>query len=311
MFFPHLYQQGQSPALSSETRTLIYDNCLRPAVLAVNPFDQSRWPITYSAATTLYRDDKGRFHFGTMDLPSHILGKFCDKLLELFQQHADLRDAFFLHEIRGTKSESHHQLNEKERCLALDGVLHRFDRLKMNPDNWFIDVGLEVRHEGHVLQWLTSGHRQILAFLLPSASADQIGAVLKSPSKYFCDLSAQLRDLGGFRAIPGPQGRLDRIAYMNVYTTDKSATYQLHQGVFKRRKGWHLFSGTIGQLLRDLKSIAHTFQICGDPNVAGGHEGNARMEIRVPLCLVDKVLLELPERLVENAIISFECSTFW
>jgi hypothetical protein len=102
MFFPRLYKAGESPAISTELRTTIYD-CLRLAVISVNPFDQSRWPLTYHAAMTLCCDKKGLFHFATNDLPPVLLGKFSETLLELLQEHDALADTFFVHELRGTK----------------------------------------------------------------------------------------------------------------------------------------------------------------------------------------------------------------
>jgi hypothetical protein len=226
VFFPGLYVKGQTPAISTETRTLIYEKCIRKAALDVNPFDQSRWPVSYSAAMTLYRDQKGLFHFGTIDFPARLLGRFGDRLLELFEQHEGLKGAFFVHELRGMKSVSHHDpLIEGERSGALADVLHMFHRQKLRPQDWIVDIGMEVRHEGHILQWFTSAHRRILQLLLPLASLDQISAVLGSKTQYHCDLSAQLGDLGGFRALPGSRGKADSVSYVNVYTTDKSATY--------------------------------------------------------------------------------------
>ncbi|KAG2064082.1 hypothetical protein BDR04DRAFT_1162939 [Suillus decipiens] len=73
VFFPRLYCQGKNSAIPPETMTLIYEKCLRPTIVGLNPVDRSRWPITYSTAMTLYRDQKGQFHFGTVDFPSNLL----------------------------------------------------------------------------------------------------------------------------------------------------------------------------------------------------------------------------------------------
>jgi hypothetical protein len=308
IFFPGLYVQDETPAISTETRTLIYEKCIRRAALDVNPFDQSRWPVNYSAAMTLYRDQNGLFHFGTIDFSARLLGQFGDRLLELFEQHEGLKGAFFVHELRGMKSTSHHDsCAEGERAAALADVLHMFRRDKLRPEDWLVDIGMEVRHEGHMLQWLTSAHRRILQVLLPSASHEQIDAVLKSNTQYRCDLSAQLGDLGGFRALPSSRGKADSVSYINVYTTDKSATYQLHDGLFMRRKPWHLFPAHFTRLVKDVARIAEQFTLFGRE----GLEGNGRMEIRVPLHLAEKVLLCLPDNLIRDSMASFDCTTLW
>ncbi|KAG1766213.1 hypothetical protein EV702DRAFT_981012 [Suillus placidus] len=159
IFFPGLYHPGQNPAIPPETMTAIYEKCLRPAVVGLNPVDRSRWPVTYSNAKTLYRDQKGRFHFGTVDFPPQLLNQLGCKLLEMFQMQEGLQDAFFVHELRGTKGASHHDpCDARARRLALDTVFHFFDMSLVRPEDWVVDIGLEIQHEGHVLQWLTKGH---------------------------------------------------------------------------------------------------------------------------------------------------------
>ncbi len=311
LFFPRLYKKMGNPAISSETRELIYDKCLRPAALAVHPTDQSRWPITYSAAMTLYRDKKGTFHFGSIDLPARLTGKFGARLLELFEEHDNLKDAFFVHEYRGTKSSSHHDPGDADaRKASLNDVLDLFHIQLLDPDQWVVDVGLEIRQEGHVLQWLTEAHQRILAYLLPSASEDHIAAILKSQTQYHRDISMQLGQLGGFRASPGTRGKKDQVLYSNVYTTEKSATYQLHEGIFRRRKPWHLLPSSISQLVKDMKRIRDIFCSCAG-NGNEGLEGNARLEIRVPLNLACTVLVDLPYDIIETAVASFSCQIFW
>ena len=259
---------------------------------------------------TLYQDKKGRLHFGSIDFPARLTRKLGARLLELFEEHDDLKDAFFVHELRGTKSSSHHgPKNTDERRAAMGDVLAIFDA-QLNPDQWVVDIGLEIRQEGRVLQWLTEGHPCIMAYLLPSASEELISDILKSQTQYHCDISAQLQELGGFRASPGSCGKADQVSNINVYTTEKSATYQLHDGIFRCRKPWHLFPSSISQLIKDMESIGDTFCSCAGDGT-DGLEGNARMEIRVPLSLADAVLVDLPYDVVGAAVASFSCKTFW
>ena len=312
IFFPGLYCKDRNPAISPQMMTLIYEECLRPAIVSLNPVDRSRWPITYSTAMTLYRDQKGQFHFGTLDFPSHLLYKLGSKLLELFQKQDGLQDAFFVHELRGTKGVSHHNPHDaQQRCAAMENVFHLFDMSLIRPEDWVVDVALEIQYEGHVLQWLTKGHRRLLQFLLPSTPESKIDSILASQSQYHCDLSAQLKDIGGFRALPGSRGKDDNVYYINIYTTDKTATYQLHKGIFMRRQAWHLFPASIGRLIKDLERIVEIFCLCGNSPRVGGQEGNARLEIRVPFSLADKVLLKMPDSLVQDSLVAFDCKLFW
>lgn len=311
VFFPRLYEKGSNPSISTETQELIYNKCLRPASLAVHPVDQSRWPITHSVAMSLYRDKKGTFHFGSIDMPAGLTSEFGAKLLELFEGYDDLKDAFFVHELRGTKSSSHHDPGDPNaRKASIDGILDLFHVEQLNPEQWVVDVGLEIRQEGYILQWLTEAHPQILAYLLPSTSEDKIASIVKSRTRYHCDISMQLGQLGGFRVSPGTHGKKDQVLYGNVYTTEKSATYQLHEGIFRRRKPWHLFPCNVLQFLKDMERIGEIFQCCAGDGIEG-LDGNGRLEIRVPIKLASTVFVDLPHSLIETAVASFSRRTFW
>lgn len=311
IFFPWLYHKGKSPAISSELRAHIYE-CIRHAVLQIDPFDQGKWPITYAEAMKLCRDEKGQFHFGTLDLPAKNLGGFADGLLALLQEHGQLKDAFFLHEIRGIKGGYHHDDHSHEaRQEALDGVFSTYDREQMKDSDWFVDIGTEIWCAGHTLQWMTGSHRSLLRYILSRASESQVDSVLSSSTQYHLDLSAQLTDLGGFRSSPASRGAADQVVYINVYTTDKSATYQLHNGLFKRRNGSHLFPENIGKLLKNMEKIADTFKICGGSQPLSGLEGNARMEVRVPLTVAATALLEMPDALIKSSVAAVDSHILW
>lgn len=294
----------------------IYNDCIRPSVGVVAPASMGRMPLNYEMAMLLYRDEGGRFHHGTIDLPSHLLPTFATELLERLQKHEreEFHDAFFLHELRGTKSATHHDpTNEKARNTAFNAVFHQFCMEKLNPQDWFVDVALEVYQPNCVLQWLVQGHRRILRFVLPSARDDQLDAILQSKSQYTLDLSAQISDLGGFRALPGSRGKDDQVTYINVYNTDKSATYQLHSGIFKRRKAWHLFPNNIKRLGADLESVANAFRSCGGAGDSSKPviEGNARMEVRVPLSVAREFFIKVPHQLIRHAVVAYDCTTYW
>lgn len=311
-----MYKKGHSPAIPSDVRADIYNDCLRPSVGAIDPASLGRWPLNHDMAMAICRDDAGRFHFGTIDLPSHLLPAFATELLDRLQKHEreEFHDAFFLHELRGTKGATHHDpTSEEARDAAFNGVLNQFCLEQLNPEDWVVDVALEVYQPNCILQWLVQSHRRILRFILPSASDDKIDDILQSKTQYTLDRSAQIADLGGFRALPGSRGKDDQVTYINVYGTDKSATYQLHSGVFKRRKAWHLFPKNIKHLVADLKFIANAFRSCGgdgDPHKPM-IEGNARMEVRVPLSAVRQVFQKVPHQLIQHAVVAYDCSTFW
>jgi hypothetical protein len=313
VFFPCLYNQNESPALSQATLAGIYDLCVRPSVIAVNAIDQSHWPVSYAAARIQNRGRDGRFHYSSVDVAGVYLQEFGENLIRIFDQHDDFKGAFFLHELRGTKGISLHDPSQEwERRDSLDQLLNFLDVTSIRLDDWTIDVALEIRHAGRVIQWLTTAHRRILEFVLPSADDDKISAILNSKRQYKCDLSAQLQDLGGCRVTPGSRGRDDDVTYINVYTTDKSPTYQLHSGVFRRRQALELLPASIQKLIDNIAEMAEVFGQCAGNNADdNAQEGCARLEVRVPLRRANQVLLELPNDLVQASTLSFDTAIWW
>lgn len=313
IFFPWFCEKGENPAIRTEMRTYIYEKCLRPAILHVDPFNQSRWPITYGEAMKLYRDEKGQFHFGSIDLPPRFLHEFSTKLLELLQKHERLKDAFFLHEMRGMKGGTHYDnaADPAARKKAVEFVFRDLDFSRLTEDDWFLDVGTEFSCQGFVLQWLTVGHRYVLQTALPSASPEQISAILQSSQQFKLDIAAQLGDLGGFRSEPGSRGAKDKVSHLITYQTDKAATYQLHNGIFKRRKAWNVLPGWDKKYWKKMEWIAQTFETCAGDTERSPLESNARLEVRVPLSKAYGALLDFPESVARQSIAAINPQVFW
>ncbi|KAI0723693.1 hypothetical protein C8Q72DRAFT_752532, partial [Fomitopsis betulina] len=86
---------------------------------------------------------------------------------------------------------------------------------------------------GHVVQWVSYAHGDLLEALLPHVTEAQQSTVQCSHA-FHLDRSAQLTDFAGFWVAPGMHGEADGMAYINVYSTDKSVHYQMHPGIFKK-----------------------------------------------------------------------------
>ncbi|KAG1865184.1 hypothetical protein C8R48DRAFT_601369, partial [Suillus tomentosus] len=128
-----------------------------------------------------------------------------------------------------------------------------------------VNIRLEIQYEGHILQWLTKGYCHLLQFFVPSSAKHKIDSILASQTQY--------------HAHPGSHGKDNQVHYINAYTTDKCATYQLHDGIFKCRQAWHLFLASIGKLIKDLEHIAEIFCLWENSPDIGGYKGNVQLEI--------------------------------
>jgi hypothetical protein len=262
--------------------------------------------VNYDAAMRLSHKSSGELSFGTVDIPVAQLPDFSEGFLNRLDNIPDFHGAFFFHELRGTKSAYQHDpANVDEMENALEDVT-RYLRKDIDDGEWLIDVGLELRQEHRVLQWLRTGHIALLQHALPTPDDRKIERLANA--KYFHqDTIAQLRDLAGFRVAPRTIGHRDEVVYINVYPTDKAATYQLHEGLFRRRKSADVLPNNIKKTLSDIDEISRTFLACGDKM----QEGNVRFEIRVPLARANLVHFTLPQELIDQSVVSFPVQTWW
>jgi hypothetical protein len=307
IYFPALFKPQTPPVITNRQKEIIYDRCLRRAILDVLPEGQCRWPINYEAMMIQSRDKTGRFHYPSIDIPPTHLDQFADRLLAEFEEHPDFSGAFFVHELRGTKGATPHEAESPQEARdRLDSVLDWVDAERITLDDWHVDVGIEIRHERHVVQWLTSAHRMILSLVLPSLSEGQVSRLLRSPY-FLVDYSAQLYDLAGFRVEPRSKGIPDRVEYINVYTTDKNVTYQLHQGLYSRRWADALLPANLEKMCIDMETFSRVLFDCG----MEGQEGTARLELRVPLLHANDTLTTLTDEFIQQAVVTFPTERWW
>jgi hypothetical protein len=309
LMIPHLYRPGSSPAVPRGIIEFVYDKGLRPTVEELLRGQLTNWPVSYAAALTQYRGGRGRLHFSTIDIPAYCLNDFATLFLEKLSLHNDLRDAYFLHELRGTKGSSTHDPETQfSRSAALNDLTKFLDEDSLEPDNWQIDVALNVHVDGHVTHFLTAGCEKMLAHVLPGLTPAQVTKVTRN-KRHYIDLAASLGDLGGFRNEPGSRGKRDDVTYINAYCTEKTAIYQLHDnGIFRRRTGRDLFPGKLKPLLDDLLKIGNVFNQCSQED---GLDANARFEIRMTMSRCLDQHFTYPDRLVEQTIVAIPQAVWW
>ncbi len=318
VFFPRRYDPLVSPAISPEHFTNIYNDALLPTIKEVLPEAAAQWPNNYRHATTLARGRGGQLGTITNDLPQFVLEYFAPLFLEnLAAMGEQFEDAFFEVEARGVKLQTvHDPADEDARREALEKLLTPLD-LTLVPEEevrtrWFVDVALDIHQEGYVLQWLTNAHARLIRHALPAQAsrADNVGDTLVKGTHFHRDLSGHLTDLAGFRLEPRSRGVRDHVVYMNVYTTDKAATYQQNNGVYRRRGSYDLVPGKMDKLLADIETINSTFMECaGRDGVI--QDGTARFEIRVNAAFARESLTAMPEELLEQSVLAVPASMWW
>lgn len=302
----------QHPKLTQDQLAQLYDECIRPAVMQVMPSRASHWPVDYKSAFQQAKDRRGRLHLGSVPVPATLLVEFCGALRNGLESIEDFKGAFFGHELRGLKGGTAHEeddegANPEE---AFNTFFDSVDRTRIDEDNWLVDVGLEIHDPGMVVHWSKSAHSAILRYLLPSLTDDKIDK-LQGRTTFHVDHAAHLEDFAGFRCDPGLWGSQHGVEYINVYPTDKSPTYQLHEGIWRRRSCEDLLPKSLDKLLDDLVKMSKTYKSCSGSQDNSPQEGCARLEIRVPLALAETALRDVPREHLQKWTYSVPTNLWW
>jgi hypothetical protein len=316
IFFPRLYNAARledDVFVSQEDLAFIYDRCLRPTLIEVVPEFRDRLPTSYAAAFTHSKTCSGGLAFGSLDIPWDRLERVAEILLaKLGEQKGAFKDAYFVHELRGTKGSTMHDgEDDVERHFALQDMFEHVDVGALDPHDWLVDVALTIGVEGHVVTWRESCHQELLSHLIPVASLQKISSLTKRKNKFHLDRTLQIKELAGFRATTTDLA--DDVFYAQAYCTEKNVSYQLNPGVFRRIKPEELLEKKKEQkVLADLDSISQVyFECAGEEEGVDGRDGCARLEIRVPLDKAMDALSTLPEELIERAVVAIDRRVWW
>ncbi|KAI9451895.1 hypothetical protein HD554DRAFT_2207873 [Boletus coccyginus] len=293
VFFPRMYGRYDSRAIPSQDLELIYDRCLRPLVRRHMQNMAAHWPASYSSAIALYRDQNGRIHEGSLDIPSHVLDAFGRQYLSKIRHlRPYFRDAYFVHEFRGWKAATvHDPRSEQDRQLALEQFTDVLVMDKIDQTNWFIDIGLEFGCPNHVVSWADSSHESLLALCLPSVPQQEIDALVNNT-----------------------KGRTDKVFYIQAYTTEKTMSYQLHPGLFSPLDPKALLTTEcLKDLLQKIEKMSKILFECtadGDEH-RHAQEGCARLEVRVALSKALTALTTIPDGIHRHCLVPLPAKSWW
>lgn len=314
IMFPALYAAADTRAVGQLLLAQFYEDVLRPALLAVDLDRLTHWPVSYELAMRRSRDANGRLHLGSIDIPVDKLGPLVVEMKLLMAGIREFVGAFFYHEVRGVKGGSVHDPQDLlDVDASFDEVCDHLDWHAIPAqvrDQFYIDIALEIRRPGHVVQWMREHHLNILRAVLPVATDGQRVGISRSPG-FHCDLSAQISDFAGFRVAPGERGKDDGVVYINVYTTDKDVHYQLHKGVFSRKSPQDLLPHGIKALRNGVNEWTKSFFAASGAEEHPAQEGAARCEVRVQMKRYREVLRDWDEHRVRRLTGSIPSSVWW
>lgn len=325
IFFPSLYDPGTArpQTLSQKDFTFVYDKVIHAAVHKIVPHHQPHWPPSYEHAYKLYQDGTQRknLRLGTIDLAAEFVPEFGKEIIRLLDQAGSRwNHAFFQHEFRGVKLQYTHDLEEDDAHIAIQKFFQIVDETMAFSDDsdWSVDIGVEIRIPNYVVQFDADGHRSVLLHCLPRLAQedpDRFSQFCGSP-KVKKDIVAQLGQLAGLRCVPATFGQYDGVPYLQAYPTDKSSSYQLHKEGMFRHRGPEALTTTTGldHFYKDINSMMKLFEACQGPREDEDQpplEGNARIEVRVPLSEWKTANMVLSDDLITNGLIKILPRDLW
>lgn len=282
----------------------------RKAFKACCPEHISHWHPNYTTAFEAAKDKTGKLHFSTVDISASLLPRFTERLRRRLHRFPEFEDFFFVTEYRGLKGQTSHDGAEAAGIYgAYDALTVDLNLDDINDNEWFVDIGLELHAPGKVLQWTEDAHGLLMEYLLPNLNRHNTRKLMKS-SRWSTDTAALLYDLAGFRVPLGGHPDHDEIRYINVYTTDKGPTYQLHRGAFSYHKPLDVLPDAIHGLLKDVSQLMSIYRHCCY-NAAGTQEGCTRLEIRVPLMAAYDRIRVFPRDLARDTVVALDARVWW
>jgi hypothetical protein len=309
-FIPGLYDANtRSPYLSQENQVTFYEKGLLPAVQELCQARSAEWPAKYTDEMFRARGRNGTLSFQMKVIPKWNVG-ILGRTIRSKLQEAGVPWAtgiVFLHQIRGLKDSTLHRLDAA--AEALDEFLDQesLELATITTGTWWVDVGIQIGSVSRdCLAWRTDSHGHVVKDICEISERHAQRLTSIGSSQYTRDMTSHLPQVSGCRIQPGVQGRGPKeIAYLQLYTTDKSHTYRPDQGHY----GKFITCGDVvkGKANNFINSL-YTLYI----NAIDGSESQARMEVRVPGRFATSVLDEgLDSDVIRRGLVSFPSVEWW
>ena len=275
----------------------------------------THWPVSYSAALTLYCDLNSCIHPDSFNIPADILDIFgCDYLRWLGEVRSHFHDTYFVHELHGWKAATiHNPFDAGERATPLSEFTHDLHVDTLDADNWFVDIALEIGTPKDIFTWHTIGHKSLLQHCLPSQDKDAIDSLINKHA-FNQDRMMHLLDLSGFHCKTALQGWKDKVKFIQAYTTEKTMAYQLHQGLFSEKDAQDLLATMkLKKLAKDIKQMSVVLYECtaGENDQHTPQDGCARIEVQVPLSQALTTLTTCSQQLLNNCVVAISSKQWW
>ena len=286
----------------------LYDDCVYPAAVeAVHPGEAGHWLSTYQAEMARARGPRGHLQSSGRLIPKDRVVQFGRKLLEHLHAKPWGKEAYYFHELRGTRGATQHEW--KDHSAKFKAFLSLLNLGLIDKRLWWIDVGTEIQCPGYVLWWRQDGHEGIIQEAL-NISKTTTSMIMKQKAVYHVDEACQLNDFAGFRMkVPGVHRQRSGVAYIQAYNTEKEAIYRV------ATDGNSVILPYKEVLLKpNFKIQSHTDRLANIwKSIRRKADGHARLELRINLAMYDpsKVYVILDQTTIPHQVCQISRHIWW
>jgi hypothetical protein len=267
---------AQRHPVSEWAKETIFECMRRAAINVVGHSESGHWPASFKAEMERARAPNGRLENSGKLIPEGKVARFGTEFLRILGEFSLGYQAYFHHEIRGTRGATQH--SERLHTESLEAFLSAVHPSMINQDDWWIDIGHEIHVPGQVLWWRSVDHIPLISEILRCTMQEAV-ELSKKKSLFFKDVACHLHDAAGFRLELPKRFRDERgIAYIQAYCTEKEALYRAG-GRTPRLS----YSVLLEEGAKSVVKFAEKANRIYYDNQKKKVEGNARIEIRVQL----------------------------
>jgi hypothetical protein len=262
---------------------------IRPIIVAAQASEDSYLPATFNMERIRqnYTGNSGRA------LNSNTIATIGPLIIAALRELPFGRQAFFLHQWRGTRGETVHQLMDDAPVASLAGFTSCLDREKIYVDDWAVDMGMTIQIPGKVLLWRRDGLPKAVEELY-QVDPDSAQRIVHS-TRFVHDEEAQLDAIAGFRHEPDATTRdATGIIYAQLYHS-KEQTYNFPELTYKQ-----ISQDAGGKYISELEAIYEG---------ARDMPGSARSETRVSLRDVGRRMIRL--QALVHLLVAVPADVWW
>jgi hypothetical protein len=263
---------------------------IRPIIVEVQPSEDAYLPATFrmEAIRQVYAGTSAR------PLNNFTVLTIGPRIIEELRKKPFGREAFFLHQWRGTRGSTVHEHTEEAAVRSLSDFTACLDHEMLNLEDWTVDQGMTVMIQNNILLWRRDGLAKVVEriYHVDHVKAEQI----VSSSQFLIDEEAQLDAAAGARHEPDRRTKLATgIHYFQVYHTSKEPTYNYPMLSYKQ-----ISKDAGAKHIKDLETIYKDAHVM---------TGGARLEIRIGLKDVGRFMMNIGD--MADLLLNVPSSVMW